>query len=361
SGWGHTTDYHDWAVGLSSDGAGGYFAAFPCQQDKRSEAAARLRGTVVRMSPRTPSLDNPHRFGVEPVSAGHRFPMGLARNRAGDLFVTDNQGNYNPFNELNHVRPGARYGFINALERSPDFRPPLTPPAVNIPHPWTRSVNGICFLETPETIRQRERRDLFGPFEGHLIGCEYDTRRLIRISLQQVGDQIQGAAYPFSYDQPQDGEPLLGPLCCAVAPDGDLYIGNIRDSGWGGANNIGTLTRLRPRPDELPPGISEVRARPDGFEVRFTRPVDAARAADAANYTLSSYTRVSTPAYGGPDVDRRKETITAIEVADDGRSARLRLKELRSGFVYELHVKPLVDSAEFFPDEAHYSLNFIPQ
>ena len=32
--------------------------------------------------------------------------MGMARNREGELFVTDNQGNYNPFNELNHVRKG---------------------------------------------------------------------------------------------------------------------------------------------------------------------------------------------------------------------------------------------------------------
>ena len=54
--------------------------------------------------------------------------MGIARNRQGGLFVTDNQGNYNPFNELNHVIQDARYGFVNALERVPGFEPELTPP-----------------------------------------------------------------------------------------------------------------------------------------------------------------------------------------------------------------------------------------
>ena len=60
-------------------------------------------------------------FDIEVISSGHRFPMGMARNRDGELFVTDNQGNYNPFNELNHVRKGAHFGFINALEKEKGF------------------------------------------------------------------------------------------------------------------------------------------------------------------------------------------------------------------------------------------------
>ena len=60
--------------------------------------------------------------------------MGIARNREGELFVTDNQGNYNPFNELNHVLAGRRYGFINKLEQQQGLEPPLTPPAIDIPH-----------------------------------------------------------------------------------------------------------------------------------------------------------------------------------------------------------------------------------
>ena len=38
SGWGYTTDYHDWAVGLPRDSAGNYYMSLPCQQDKRSAA-----------------------------------------------------------------------------------------------------------------------------------------------------------------------------------------------------------------------------------------------------------------------------------------------------------------------------------
>jgi len=363
SGWGHTTDYHDWAVGLPKDKQGNYYVTLACQQDNRSAAAAHLRGQVVKLTPCKPTKNNPRHFGIEPISGGHRFPTGIARSREGELFVTDNQGNYNPFNELNHVRQGVRFGFINGNERKKhNFKPPLTPPAIDIPHPWTRSVNGICFLDTPEKLKQKSGKDLFGPFEGHLLGCEYDTRRLIRMSLQRVGDTYQGAAYPFSFDTPTSGEPLLGPLVCAVAPDGDLYLGCLRESGWGAGNNIGTLARMRPSAKGLPAGIAEVRANKDGFVIDFTAPVDKHQAEKITNYSLFSYTRVSTPAYGGDDKDRRKEKIATIKLARNGLRATLKLKELRAGFVYELHVKNLTaDGSLFYPAEAHYTMRKIPR
>ncbi|MBC8351436.1 MAG: c-type cytochrome [Planctomycetes bacterium] len=357
SGWGHTTDYHDWVVGLPRDEEGNYYVALPCQQDKRNAAAAKYKGSVLRLSPREPTSTDPSLFSITELTAGHRFPMGIARNRNGEMFVTDNQGNYNPFNELNHVVTGKRFGFINAIDRKPDFQPPLTPPTINIPHPWTRSVNGICFLDSPDTAEPA-----FGPFEGQLVGCEYDTRRLIRMSLHKVGGTYQGAAYPFSYDAPRNGPPLLGPLVCAVSPQGDLYVGGIRDSGWGGANNIGEIVRLRPQFDQLPCGIAEVRATANGFVVDFTSPVDRAKASRTDSYSVSSYTRVSTPAYGGGDHDRRQEQVSGVRVSDDGLRVDLTFDDLRAGYVYELHVKNLApEDREFFPAEAHYTLRTIPQ
>jgi hypothetical protein len=304
--------------------------------------------------------------------------MGLALSRDGVLFATDNQGNYNPFNELNHLRAGAHYGFINKLEFRPGVRPPLEPPVIDLPHPWTRSVNGLCFLYTPPAVRQKLGRDVFGPFEGHLIGCEYDTRRLIRMSLQRVGDSYQGAAYAFTIDADAvgrisnpsdaggrfkkpphvDGE-LQGPVCCTVSPSGDLYVGNLRDSGWGGGANVGSIVRLRPV-GKIPLGIAEVRAASDGLEIDFTGPVNREIAARAENYAVSSYRRESTPAYGGPDVDRRTENVRSVELTPDARRARLKLDKLRGGFVYEVRIKNLAAGAEFHPDEAHLTVRKAP-
>jgi hypothetical protein len=230
-----------------------------------------------------------------------------------------------------------------------------------MPHPWTRSVNGICFLETPSVARDLEDRDIFGQFEGHMVGCEYDTRRLIRMSFQQVGNTMQGAAYPFTLDQPKEGEPLLGPLAVAVSPAGALYVASIRDSGWGGANNIGTLAKMDFASAELPAGIAEVRANAKGFEILFTTVVDAQRASELENYSVQSATRVSTTSYGGGDLDRRTDRITSVVVAEDRLSVQLNLEALREGFVYDVKIRNLTEQDSiFFPAEAYYTLRTIP-
>lgn len=353
-GWGYTDDYHDWAVGLPRDSQGAYWIGISCQQDNRSMPASHLRGTVVRLVPQNDSRES---YAVELISEGHRFPVGIAQSRSGEFFVTDNQGNFNPFNELNWVRQGKRYGFLNAWERAAGKAPNETPPTIAIPHPWTRSVNGICFLDPNGDDAVTD----FGPFNGHLVGCEYDTRRLVRMSLERIDETVQGAVYPFSGESDDAYGFLQGPLTCAVAPSGELVVGTIRDSGWGGANNIGQLLRFRFDSQTLPAGIAEVRVKPDGFQIVFTREVDRDLANQNESYQIASYRRVSTPEYGGPDIDRREETLSRVVLSEDAKSVMIRLTEpLRAGFVYEFELESLVSDAEFFPAQAFYTLHQIP-
>ncbi len=358
-GWGYTSDYHDWAVGLRQDRHGNYWMTLPCQQDKRSAVAAHWRGHALKLIPNSDSQAR-RLFRIESFAAGLRFPMGIALNKSDELFASDNQGNYNPFNELNHLRAGKRYGFINQQENQPGFNPPLEAPAVNLPHPWTRSVNGICFLNTPESLEGTQAAPHFGPFEGHLLGCEMNGRSLIRMSLQKVGETYQGAAYPFSRTV-VDGEPTFeGPIVCEISPSGDIYVGNLKDSGWGGGHNTGSIVRLKPT-GRYPLGIAEVRATPSGFEVDFTQPIDASKGSDPQNYLLRSYQRLSTPAYGGDDQAERTEVVQEVVLSGDRRSVALYVGDLREGFVYELNVAAVgVTDQAIFPSQAHYTLRHIP-
>ena len=137
---------------------------------------------------------------------------------------------------------------------------------------------------------------------------------------------------------------------------------SIRESGWGAGNNVGEIVKIKFEPEKLPCGIAEVKAVKGGFSVEFLREVDAKKAADVANYSISSYRRISTPAYGGPDVDRRIEKIEAVELSPDKRQVTVKLPEMRTGgFVYEFQLKNLAPAdAEFFPAEAYFTLHGVP-
>jgi hypothetical protein len=360
AGWGHTADYHDWTVGLVPDGKNGYYVATACQQDERPPAAAQWRGRLLRLTPRPETEASNQPMHVQVVSAGHRFPMGLVLCDDGSLLVTDNQGNFNPFNELNHVRPGRHYGFFNRWELDRGIQHDSWPPAVSLPHPWTRSVNGIAWLKPPSPAHESgSRGKLFGPWAGQLVGCEYDTRRLVRMSVETVGGELQGAAYPMSEPQAPPATGFLGPLCCAVSPAGELYVGGIRDSGWGGGNNVGELVRLEWDPDGIPDGIAEMTIVDRGFRCRFNRPIAADWISNVATYGIESFYRRATPAYGGDDQDRRQEPVERVVVEDGRSTVRLELPELEAGRVYEIRVLA-PPQVRFFPAEAYYTVHRRP-
>jgi hypothetical protein len=113
---------------------------------------------------------------------------------------------------------------------------------------------------------------------------------------------------------------------------------------------------VRVEPDKLPScGIA-------GFTIDFFRPVERERAARAESYAVESYRREATPAYGGPDRDRRAKKAIAVAVAEDGRRVALRLAEMRPGFVYEFRLRNLAPGkGEFRPAEAHYTLRVVPK
>jgi mono/diheme cytochrome c family protein len=355
SGWGHTDDYHDWAVGLPRDEQGNYYIALPCQQDRRSEAESYLRGQALRLGLRQPG----ETYAVEPICRGLRFPMGLSWSERWGLLFTDNQGNYTPFNELNQLLPQRHYGFVNRNEREETGPVAVESPAVEIPHPWTRSVNGICLLETPSNVAARGV-SWFGPWEGHLLGCEYDTRRLVRMSLEKVGQQLQGAVYPASSEPAEGQRSFEGPLCCQVSPTGEVYVGNIRDSGWGGGSNTGSIVRLRST-GELPLGIAEIRVRPRGFAIHFTGPVDPGQSNPEQSVSVTSYRRQRTPEYGGADLDRTRVKVNAWQWRDGDRVLELECSDMKLGYVYEIHIGDLTSrGTPLFPNEAYYTLRALP-
>jgi len=344
TGWGITDNYHDWTCGIVRDTQRNLYVALGSDytQKNRPKELSLWRGKALRIDPAG---------NVTPVGHALRYATGLAIDAHDRVFLTDQQGEQNTFNEINLLVEGSHYGV--PARHDDDRDAPAAPPSLAVPHPWTRSVNGIVFL--PET-------SAWGPLAGHGIGCEYDSRFLIRFTVQIVDGVAQGAVYYFS--RPDGGTAsnnFLGPLCAAVGPDDGLYIGSIHDSGWLGGQNTGDVVRLR-YSGRLPNGIREVRALPDGFEIAFFSAIDKKAARDPANYSIAGYTRKWSGGYATPDSGRHRVSIGSVEVAADATSVRLRVDRLREGYVYEVSAGRLQRKGEvaLFPATGHYTLLRIP-
>lgn len=345
SGWGFSDDYHDWTTALIRDRNGDLFVGLGSDysQNKRPADNDRWRGTILKID---------SNGTISPIATAFRFPMGLAFDRNQNLFATDNQGVQNTFNEINHVMIGKYYGVPSRHEEATDAPPES--PAVMVPHPWTRSVNSILFL--PDDFSTQD-------LAGHGIGCEYDTRCLIRFTIQEVDGVQQGACYRFSQpDLPGGGGNFVGPVASAIGPDGALYIGSIWDSGWQGGANTGSIERLIPD-QTIPNGIREIRATATGFEVVFFGPFkDAALLTDAANWSIQGYTRQWSGSYATPDSERYSIVPESIAMSLDGTTATIHAMPIKAGFVYEIGVSEVIKKAEsLWPAEGFYSMKVVPK
>ena len=345
TGWGVTDDYHDWACGIARDSTGNLFVGLGSDYTfkNRPIQKSRWRGDILRITP-AGKLDS--------IARGLRYPTGLAIDDQDRLFCTDQQGVQNTFNELNHVQVGHRYGVPSRHEPEPNA--PADLPAIQIPHPWTRSVNGIVWV--PKT------HAALAPIAGHLLGCEHNNHMLIRMSLQTVGDVIQGAVYPFSRPAPPgDSSNFLGPLCIGISPTGNLYVGGLQDGGWAGGLNLGDIIALTPHGD-LPNGIREIRATRLGFDVEFFHKVDPVLAVQTSQYKISGYMRAWKGDYATPDSGHHTGDVSTAALSPDGRTVSLTVGGRRTGHVYDISIGEIGQDSQrtLWPALGHFTLHRIP-
>ena len=107
-----------------------------------------------------------------------------------------------------------------------------------------------------------------------------------------------------------------------------MYVG-MTNRGWGslGGKPYG-LQRLV-YTGVLPFEIKEMKLTKEGFDLTFTKPLDAATAPKLEAYSLSSFTHYYWGTYGSPEVDRKAEKVQAVKVSTDGKMASLKVDGFR--------------------------------
>ncbi len=374
-GWGVTGHYHEYAYGPKADGAGNLWITL--------NIGMGLAGTQLdRVVPNAPFGYKQGRWrgwgmqvkpdgSLVPVAAGMRSPSGLGANLAGDMFYTDQQGNWVATNSLHHLRPGVFYhhaealasmnlpgSTINDVKEVPNGLPladamkkfpELKPPAVWFPYKKMGQSTTDIVLDASN--------GKFGPFHGQLFIGEFTQAAMQRVFLERIEGEYQGACFPFR------SEFASAVLRLAQGTDGSMFVG-LTNRGW---SSLGTASHGLQRlvwTGKTPFEIQEMRARPSGFELVFTKPADRATASLPESYRMRSYTYLFHSTYGSDEIQLKNLPIKSATVSEDGLRVTLQVDGLRELFVHELTahcVRDAVDKQPLLHADAYYTLNRIPK
>ncbi|MDA7916536.1 hypothetical protein N9B94_04805 [Verrucomicrobia bacterium] len=356
--WGFN-NYHEFAVGSDFDEEGNLWVALCLSKSYHS--TEKFRGWALKITPDGKMI---------PQCSGIRSPLGIGMNADGVMIYAESQGPWNGSCSLKHLKPGGFMGHpvsFNWYPEAPNMGPApvvpnspsrleierkrvkeLVPYAVVFPYKkMGRSISGF-------TLDRSGGK--FGPFENQIFIGDYTLSIVMRATMEEVNGVWQGACYPF-----REGL-STGILNLQFTPNGQLIAGGT-NRGWpvrGARNNV--LERLD-WTGKTPFEILEIKARPDGFVLGFTKPVDPAVASEPSSYKLETYTHFYRQAYGSPEVDQTTPKVLQAEVAEDRLSVRLIVEGLVQGHVHEFDVGTLVslEGEAILHRNAYYTLNEIPK
>jgi len=361
--WELAGNYHEYSYGPVFDKEDNMYLTFNVAWVGFGEAKlSKWRGWMVKVSP-----DGT----LSPVASGLRSPAGVMMNSSGDIFYTENQGDWVGSGRITHLEKGDFAGHASSLIWSNEPGSPMTTQISDVPdngEPMYKAAEKVKNLKLPavwyphtlmgiSTADMIEDKNGFmGPFfKGQYFVSDQGHSKVMRMMLEKINGQYQGICLPF-----REGW-QSGLLRLSWGNDGSMF-GGMTSRGWGstGTDLFGLQRMLWS--GETPFEMAEVHAMPDGFEITFTKPIDVATATQAANYDINSFNYQYHHFYGSPVIENKAHTIKAILISDDAKKVRLVLDESRRFYIHEIKPKGVksTNGDLLLHDVGYYTLNNIP-
>lgn len=345
--FGISGNYHEFHFGPIRDKAGNFYVSLGTASsgadvrhekrgffDKRSYlqrmyASVPYRGWVLQVTPEGKMV---------PWASGLRTPNGLGFDLEGNLFVTDNQGDWVGTSKMHHVEKGKFYGHAASLlwEKDWDKGRPVDLPVSELD--LRRETAAVLFphglmANSPSQPLADSTKGKFGPYAGQLLLGEMNKGRIMRVMLEKVAGKLQGACVPFF-----DGNGLnTGNNRLCFSPDGkSLWVGH-SSHGWAGNRGIQKLTWT----GKTPPDVHRINLTGSGFSLTFTVPLNETLATSRDSYSIKTYSYRYHQGYGSPQVNQKTLKPSKATLSANGKSVMLDLPEMEARRLYEISLREL--------------------
>ncbi len=270
----------------------------------------------------------------EPWANGLRSPAGLGTDPQGQVWYSDNQGEYVATSKIFRLKKNAFYGHPASLVDLPGMTPDSPEitwdkvsakreqAAVLLPH------NKLA--NSPGNLAWDTTKGKFGVFTGQMLVGDQTQSNLLRVITETVGDHEQGVAIPFM-DGLESG--VMRPV---FLPDGSLLLGQTGRGWQAKGGHVASLQHITWDGKTIAPAIKTLQATRDGFNLQLTQPLAASITESNLPVLLGleSWTYRDAPDYGSDELDLKKETITKISISEDRKQITMALAQLEQPKVH---------------------------
>ena len=301
---------------------------------------------------------SPDGRGLETMATGLRNPNGLSIGPKGEIYVSDNEGNWVPTSKVTRIVEGAFHGFVPSAHRA-SLVGGWTPgddwvkPLLWTPHAGPGSDN------SPSQARVIDSPAWPKDLQGDLLLASYGRGTLSLLLMEEVDGEPQAA----HMDLPLQFKSGLQQL--RFHRDGHLYlVGMTNWSSTSHGGERGAFHRVRYIPGKPLHVPVALHTRTGGLELRFTEPLDRASATNPANYRLSKWTYTWNSSYGSKgffSLDKPGEAgpdpvaVRSTTLSGDGRTLLLEIPSLTPGAI------PRIPITGTLPHQIEASIGMIMQ
>ncbi len=318
-----TTNYHEYLHGPAKGKDGNYYIQTNLghyRTKKVFNAGGPYMGTPGGF--RAWALKVTPQGEATPFAHGLRSPAGLSTGPDGQLYYTENQGEYVGTSKLFLLEEGKFYGHPSGLVDLPGMTrssPEIAWDAVkNTKEKAIALLPHSHLANSPGSPVWAPKDDLFGPFAGHMFVGDQTLSNLFRILPKA---DHEAALIPFAHGFSSGVMRLL------FDEKGSLHVGQT-GRGWrakGGKEHA--LVRITRNADSLDNELIDLTRSGSDFHLHFSQPIENTPAADQLN--LQSWTYLDSPKYGSPENDRKNLSLSAPTLSADKKTLTFRAKKLK--------------------------------